>query len=155
MKRAHPRMVSRVLICTDDSRCPEPARELPEGSRSALEARLNWRKKGDKMKKLFLLFTSMLLLLALPLGAQTPTSQQIKVFVTAYSINAAAIATFQGCTIGDTGCSTQMGICDETGSCHYYRAGNHVFTFYFVRNGGTEAGSTTAVANANIQIAVQ
>lgn len=107
------------------------------------------------MKKFLLLVTSMLVLLALPLGAQTPTSQQIKVFVTAYSINAAAISTFQGCITGDAGCSTQLGICDETGSCHYYRAGNHVFTFYFVHNGGTKAGLTTAVANANIQIAVQ
>lgn len=107
------------------------------------------------MKRFFLLSTSMLVLLALPLGAQTPTSQQIRVFLTAYSINAAAISAFQGCIIADARCSTQMGICDETGSCHYYRAGNHTFTFNFVRNGGTEAGAVTPIANANIQIAVQ
>jgi len=103
------------------------------------------------MKRVFLA----LLLLAIPLAAQTPATQQIKVFVTAYSINAAAMSNFQGCQVGDTGCSTGLYICDEANKCEWYTAGAHSFTFNFVRNGGTEAGQTTPVASASIQVAVQ
>src|SRR5579872_4526660 len=105
------------------------------------------------MKKLFS-FALLALFLVLPLAAQTPT-QQIKVFVTAYSINAAAMSNFQGCQVGDTGCSTGLYICDEANKCEWYTAGAHSFTFNFVRNGGTEAGQTTPVASASIQVAVQ
>ncbi len=95
------------------------------------------------------------LFLALPLAAQTPATQSIKVFVTSYSIDSAAMAAFQGCQVGDTGCGTILYICDEAKRCLPYSAGTHTFTFNFVHNGGTETGLTVPVASATIDVAVQ
>ena len=97
----------------------------------------------------------LLLFLAIPLGAQTPTKQSIAVILTSYQINAAAMQAFQGCTVGDSGCVTGLYVCDETRKCLFYGAGFHSFTFNFVSNGGTEPGNSVAVANASIQVVVQ
>lgn len=87
--------------------------------------------------------------------AQTPTKQTVAVFLTSYQINAAAMQSFQGCTVGDTGCETGLLVCDETKKCLYYPAGAHTLTFSFVSNGGSEPGNSVAVANASIQVVVQ
>jgi len=106
---------------------------------------------GRTMKRVLLLA----LLLAIPLAAQTPATQSISVFVTSYTIDAAAMAGFVGCQVGDAGCGTGLYICDERKQCRFYGAGAHAFTFQFVRNGGSEPGATATVATAAIQVVVQ
>ncbi len=95
------------------------------------------------------------LLLAVPLAAQTPATQSIQVFVSSYSIDAAAMAAFHGCQVTDSGCGTGLYVCDEKRRCNFYAAGKHVFTFQFVHNGGSETGASATVATASVNVVVQ